>query len=60
MVEYENKMATSTVKDVVTAIVTEPEPNPEVKFYRGHYRIRKNGQLLKFDTREEAEEALAE
>ena len=58
MVEYENKMATTTVKDVVAAII--PEPNPEVKFYRGQYRIRKNGQLLKFDTREEAEKALAE
>ena len=58
MVEYENKMATTTVKDVVTAIVTEP--NPEVKFYRGQYRIRKNGKLIKFATREEAEEALAE
>ena len=33
MVEYENKMATTTVKDVVAAII--PEPNPEVKFYRG-------------------------
>ena len=58
MVEYENKMAQTTVKDVVTAII--PEPNPEVKFYRGQYRIRKNGQLMKFATREEAEEALAE
>ena len=58
MVEYENKMATTTVKDVVTAIVTNSEPEIEVR--RGKYRIRKNGQLLKFDTREEAEEALAE
>ena len=58
MVEYENKMAKTSVKDVVTAIVTEPEP--KIWFNRGKYRIRKNGQLLKFDTREEAEEALAE
>ena len=58
MVEYENKMATTSVKDVVTAIVTNSEPEIEVR--RGKYRIRKNGQLLKFDTREEAEEALAE
>ena len=58
MVEYENKMAKTTVKDVVTAIVTNSEPEIEVR--RGKYRIRKNGQLLKFDTREEAEEALAE
>ena len=56
MVEYENKMATTTVKDVVTAITTEPE----IEVRRGKYRIRKNGILLKFDTREEAEEALAE
>ena len=58
MVEYENKMAKTSVKDVVTAIVTNSEPEIEVR--RGKYRIRKNGQLLKFDTREEAEEALAE
>tara|TARA_B100000809_G_scaffold163837_1_gene161200 strand:- start:557 stop:733 length:177 start_codon:yes stop_codon:yes gene_type:complete len=58
MVEYENKMAKTSVKDVVTAIVTNSEPEIEVR--RGKYRIRKNGQLLKFDTKEEAEEALAE
>ena len=58
MVEYENKMATTTVKDVVTAII--PEPEPEIEFKRGNYRIRKNGRLMKFATREEAEEALAE
>jgi len=58
MVEYENKMAKSSVKDIVTALVTKSEPEIEVR--RGKYRIRKNGQLLKFDTREEAEEALAE
>ena len=58
MVEYENKMAKTTVKDVVTAIVTEPESEIEVR--RGKYRIRKNGKLMKFATREEAEEALAE
>ena len=58
MVEYENKMAKTSVKDVVTAIVTEPESEIEVR--RGLYRIRKNGRLLKFATREEAEEALAE
>ena len=58
MVEYENKMATTSVKDVVTAIVTNSEPEIEVR--RGKYRIRKGGQLMKFDTREEAEEALAE
>tara|TARA_R100000656_G_C3914589_1_gene121594 strand:+ start:416 stop:586 length:171 start_codon:yes stop_codon:yes gene_type:complete len=56
MVEYENKMAQTTVKDVVEAII----PEPEIEVRRGKYRIRKNGQLLKFDTREEAEEALAE
>ena len=58
MVEYENKMAKTSVKDVVTAIVTEPEL--EIEFRRGQYRIRKNGRLMKFATREEAEEALAE
>ena len=58
MVEYENKMAKTSVKDVVNAIVTNSEPEIEVR--RGKYRIRKNGQLLKFDTKEEAEEALAE
>jgi hypothetical protein len=58
MVEYENKMATTTVKDVVTAII--PKPNSEIEFRRGYYRIRKNGRLMKFATREEAEEALAE
>ena len=58
MVEYENKMAKTSVKDVVTAIVTNSEPEIEVR--RGKYRIRKNGILMKFDTREEAEEALAE
>jgi hypothetical protein len=58
MVEYENKMATTTVKDVVTAII--PEPNSEIELKRGSYRIRKNGRLMKFATREEAEEALAE
>ena len=56
MVEYENKMATTTVKDVVTAII----PESKIEERRGKYRIRKNGQLLKFNTREEAEEALAE
>jgi hypothetical protein len=60
MVEYENKMAKTSVKDVVTAIVTKSKPEPEIEVRRGKYRIRKNGQLLKFDTREEAEEALAE
>ena len=58
MVEYENKMAKTSIKDKVTAMVTKSEPEIEVR--RGKYRIRKNGQLLKFDTREEAEEALAE
>ena len=58
MVEYENKMAKTTVKDVVTAIGTESKP--EIEFRRGQYRIRKNGRLMKFATREEAEEALAE
>ena len=56
MVEYENKMAQPTVKDVVEAII----PESEIEVRRGKYRIRKNGKLLKFDTREEAEEALAE
>ena len=60
MVEYENKMAKTSVKDVVTAIVTKPKPEPEIEVRRGKYRIRKNGQLMKFATREEAEEALAE
>ena len=56
MVEYENKMAQTTVKDVVAAIV----PEPEIEVRRGRYRIRKNGKLMKFATREEAEKALAE
>jgi len=60
MVEYENKMAKTTVKDVVTALVTKSEPESEIEFKRGNYRIRKNGRLMKFATREEAEEALAE
>ena len=60
MVEYENKMAKSSVKDIVTALVTKSEPELEIEFRRGQYRIRKNGKLMKFATREEAEEALAE
>ena len=55
MVEYENKMAFTAKKE-------EEKINfdSEIEVRRGKYRIRKNGQLLKFDTREEAEKALAE
>ena len=62
MVEYENKMAQTTVKDVVEAIIpeTESESESEIEKRRGWYRIRKQGRLMKFATREEAEEALAE
>ncbi len=54
MVEYENKMATTTEKE------EKIDFDSEIEVRRGWYRIRKQGRLMKFATREEAEKALAE
>ncbi len=54
MVEYENKMATTTKKE------EKIDFDSEIEVRRGWYRIRKQGRLMKFATREEAEKALAE
>ena len=56
MVEYENKMAQTTEKE--EKIDFDFDSKIEVR--RGWYRIRKQGKLMKFATREEAEKALAE
>jgi hypothetical protein len=54
MVEYENKMAQTTEKE------EKIDFDSKIEVRRGRYRIRKNGKLMKFATREEAEKALAE
>ena len=55
MVEYENKMAFTAKKE-------EEKINfdSEIEVRRGKYRIKKDGKLMKFATRDEAEKALAE
>ena len=54
MVEYENKMAQTTEKE------ERIDFDSKIEVRRGQYRIRKQGKLMKFATREEAEKALAE
>ena len=54
MVEYENKMAQTTKKE------EKIDFDSKIEVRRGWYRIRKQGRLMKFATREEAEKALAE
>ena len=54
MVEYENKMAQTTEKE------EKIDFDSKIEVRRGKYRIKKQGKLMKFTTREEAEKALAE
>ena len=54
MVEYENKMAQTTEKE------EKIDFDSKIEVRRGQYRIRKQGKLMKFATRKEAEKALAE
>ena len=58
MVEYETKIAvpkSDPVSDGDSIIINTA---PEIEERRGKFRIRKNGKLFKFDTKEEAEKAL--
>ena len=60
MVEYETKMAvpkSDPVSDGDSRIINTA---PEIEERRGKFRIRKNGKLFKFDTKEAAEKALKE
>jgi len=57
MVEYETKIAVPSSKSEEAPAV---EATPEIEVRRGKFRIRKNGKLLKFDTKEAAEKALKE
>ena len=56
MVEYENKMAFTAKKEEEEKI----DFDSEIEVRRGKYRIKKEGKLMKFATRKEAEKALAE
>lgn len=58
MVEYETKIAvpkSDPVSDGDSIIINTA---PEIEERRGKFRIRKNGKLFKFNTKEEAEKAL--
>jgi len=58
MVEYETKIAvpkSDPVSDGDSIIINTA---PEIEERRGKFRVRKNGKLFKFDTKEEAEKAL--
>ncbi len=55
MVEYENKMAFTAKKEE-----EKIDFDSEIEVRRGKYRIKKQGKLMKFATRKEAEKALAE
>ena len=57
MVEYETKMAVPSSKSEEAPAV---EATPEIEERRGKFRIRKNGKLFKFNTKEEAQKALEE
>jgi len=60
MVKYDTKMAipkSDPVSDGDSIIINTA---PEIEERRGKFRIRKNGKLLKFDTKEEAQKALKE
>jgi len=60
MVEYETKIAvpkSDPVSDGDSIIINTA---PEIEERRGKFRIRINGKLFKFDTKEEAEKALKE
>ncbi len=60
MVEYETKIAvpkSDPVSDGDSIIINTV---PEIEERRGKFRIRKNGKLFKFNTKEEAEKALKE
>ena len=56
MVEYENKMDFTAKKEEEEKI----DFDSEIEVRRGKYRIKKQGKLMKFATRKEAEKALAE
>ena len=58
MVEYETKIAvpkSDPISDGDSIIINTA---PEIEERRGKFRVRKNGKLFKFDTKEEAEKAL--
>jgi hypothetical protein len=60
MVKYGNKMAVPTSDPVSDGDVIIYNTAPEIEERRGKFRIRKNGKLLKFNTKEEAQKALEE
>jgi hypothetical protein len=69
MVKYTNKMSVPAedpinVGEEFAPKISDPEehaaPAPDIEFRRGWYRIRINGRLHKFHTKEEAQEALNE
>jgi len=60
MVEYETKMAVAKSDPVSDGDSIIVNTAPEIEERRGKFRIRKNGKLLKFDTKEAAEKALKE
>lgn len=60
MVEYETKMAVAKSDPVSDGDSIIINTAPEIEERRGKFRIRKNGKLLKFDTKEEAQKALKE
>ena len=60
MVEYETKIAVPKSDPISEGDKIVYNTPPEIEERRGKFRIRKNGKLFKFDTKEAAEKALKE
>ena len=60
MVEYETKMAVAKSDPVSEGDAIIINTAPEIEERRGKFRVRINGKLYKFNTKEEAQKALKE
>ena len=60
MLKYETKIAIPKSDPISEGDSIIINTAPEIEERRGKFRIRKNGKLLKFNTKEEAQKALEE
>jgi|TARA_B110000438_G_C15725725_1_gene611918 hypothetical protein len=60
MVEYDTKMAVPKSDPVSDGDAIIINTAPEIEERRGKFRVRINGKLYKFNTKEEAQKALKE
>ena len=60
MIDYSTKIAIPSSDPVNAGEAIVVNTTPKIEERRGKFRIRKNGKLLKYNTKEEAQKALDE